>query len=113
MGRYLEKVKELEESNTAAPPGNDFPPPTTLSDKELIKKALRERGIAAIQSDALDGEVIYFAKDMKAAQKAPVGAVAYTLDELRAIVQDPPSKEGLKQIHSAKKLFNGQVICRD
>ena len=87
--------------------------PLPLSEADKVKKALRERGIAAIQSDALDGEVIYFARDKKAAQRAPGGAVVYTLEELRAIVQCPPSEDGLKRIHVAKKLFNGQVMNCD
>jgi hypothetical protein len=104
MGHYLEKVREWEKKRASAPIV------TSVDNKERIKKALRERGIVAIESALLDGEVIYFARDEEHAQKVPTGAVVYTLEELRAIVQNPPGQGQLKQIHEAKKMFSGKVI---
>ncbi|MBS4021721.1 MAG: hypothetical protein KGZ79_04785 [Dethiobacter sp.] len=57
MGHYLNKVREWEKKRAAAAPI------TPLDNKERIKKALREHGIVTIRSEALDGEIIYFARD--------------------------------------------------
>ena len=104
MGHYLNKVREWEKKRAAAAPV------TPLENKERIKKALRERGVVAMRSETLDGEIIYFARDEKAAEQVSDSAAVYTLKELLVIVQNPPGKEDLKRIHTAKKLFNGTVV---
>lgn len=90
---------------------------TTLSagtQADRIRAHLDVHGYCAVRSGVLDGEVIYFARDAKAAAGVPKTAVVYTLDELRALVgvpgSNPPGPEGLKRLHFAKKTFDG-TIC--
>lgn len=75
-----------------------------------IRHALNERGICAVKSGVLNGEVIYFARDGPAAAGAPEKAVVYTLGELRQLVASPPDEAGLRQLHEAKKVFGGTIF---
>lgn len=74
-----------------------------------IRGHLDINGYCAIKSGVLGGEVIYFARDAKAADGVPGSAVTYTLDELRVLVDKPPGDEGLKRLHFAKKTFEGVI----
>jgi len=113
MGMYMEKFREWEwQQEQCSPVGKskiiDF-----SIESQKVKIALKKLGIAKIQSEALDGEIMYFAKDEANSVKVPSGAVVYTLEELRALLQAPPDKEGLKHIHAAKKMFAGKVMSTD
>lgn len=74
-----------------------------------VKAHLQRHGIVEIRSATL-GEDVFFAVDDKAAAKAPKKAVIYTLDELRELVRGPLTQDDLKQVHAAKKVFNGRVV---
>jgi hypothetical protein len=74
-----------------------------------VKAALSRQGITAVKSDTL-GEVIYWAKDETEAAKAPLGAVVYILSELQELSRGDPTRNNLKQIHAAKKIFGGRVF---
>ena len=113
MGMYMEKFREWEwQQEQCSPVGKskiiDF-----SIESQKVKIALKKLGIAKIQSEALDGEIIYFAEDETSVKKAPPGAVVYTMEELTALVQGPQDREGLKHIHAAKKMFAGKVMSTD
>lgn len=117
MGKWLAKYKNLPEmpirrtDNTDAGQVKrelaeviDF-----ASEAAKVKAALSNQGIAAIKSGTL-GEVVYWAKDETEAAKAPLGAVVYTIGELKHLYSGGNSREGLKQIHAAKKIFGGKIV---
>jgi len=74
-----------------------------------IEKLLEEKGFAKINSATL-GEVVIFARDDKAAQKAPTGYVVYTMPEIRHLIELKTDPEGLRRIHEAKKVFPGGYL---
>lgn len=117
MGKWLAKYKNLPEmpirrtDNTDAGQVKrelaeviDF-----ASEAAKVKAALSNQGIAAIKSGTL-GEVVYWAKDETEAAKAPKGAVVYTLSELRHLYSEGTTRKGLRQVHEAKKIFNGRLV---
>lgn len=114
-GNYLCSAKE-HSSNKAGTKDEDFwkktrrKKPVPLDQVELIKKLLRENGLVLIKSRFLDGEVIYFRPGQASGQKTPADAVVYTLEELRVLVDNPPNLAELRQIHEAKRQFNGTVV---
>lgn len=79
---------------------------------DFAKEAARARseigrkGWAVIDSRAL-GERVVLAEDGVAGY--PRGMVVYTLSEIRALAQNPPSREELAALHRAKKLFDGRI----
>ncbi len=73
-----------------------------------VKAALLRNGLVKIYSGTLDEEV-YWARDGKAAAKAPAGAVIYTMDELKGLARDSPTRESLRQVHEGKNIFGGTV----
>ena len=80
---------------------------------ERIRDALfsdDSKGFVRLKSAALDGEVVVIARDYQAGQKAPKGAVVYTLTELGNLRDCPPTVKDLRAIHEAKKLFKGTVM---
>jgi hypothetical protein len=117
MGKWLAKYKNLPEmpirrtDNTDAGQVKrelaeviDF-----ASEAAKVKAALSNQGIAAIKSGTL-GEVVYWARDETEAAKAPLGAVVYILSELQELSRGDPTRNNLKQIHAAKKIFGGRVF---
>lgn len=82
------------------------------AEAEKVKTALSRQGIVKIKSETL-GEEVYWARDNKEAVKAPAGAVVYTIDELRHLYSAGTTREGLRQVHEAKKLFGGKVVGED
>ncbi len=75
--------------------------------RELLKK----QGWFAVQSQTLGGEIVIWIRDGKVI--IPMrwqNHVRYTMKELQALAEDGGiTEEGLKQIHEAKKMFNGEV----
>jgi len=110
MGRWLAEFKREPHEQAAF----DKKPKDVIdfeTEARKAKEALKKYGIAKIRSRALDGEIIYFAKDKQAARRTPKGAVVYTLEELAALLAEPvPDKDGLRQIHECKKLFGGTLL---
>ena len=82
--------------------------------KKRIAAHLDINGFCAIESEALGGEVVWFVRDRSFKEKLPRGAkgkVAYTLDELKTLVDKPPeSDEALRKLHEAKRIFNGTIL---
>lgn len=74
------------------------------------EELLEAQGWCIVKSTVLD-ELIVWAADKHVAIPARwKGAVKYTLEELRELTKEPlPNKEELKQIHKAKKEFNGKI----
>lgn len=80
----------------------------SLAEAKKVRAALYRHGLVKIRSETL-GEVVCWARDDKEAAKAPAGTVVYTLDELRELTRGNPTREGLRQVHEAKKIFGGTV----
>jgi hypothetical protein len=82
------------------------------NEKARIAAHLDINGYCAIESEALNGEIIYFARDRGTViSKVPKGKVAYTLDELKTLRDRPPeSNEALRKLHEAKRIFSGTIL---
>ena len=82
------------------------------NEKARIAAHLDINGYCAIESEALNGEIIYFARDRDTViSKVPKGKVAYTLDELKTLRDKPPeSNEALRKLHEAKRIFSGTIL---
>jgi hypothetical protein len=82
-----------------------------LTEAGKASRLIKEQGWCAVQSLALGGEIVIWARDGKVV--VPVrwqSNVRYEMDELVALdANGGISKKGLRQIHQAKKLFEGQV----
>lgn len=76
------------------------------TEAKKVKEALQKTELAKIYSEPL-GESVYFAKDERAAARTG-STVVYTIDELRRLAG--VNREGLRQIHQAKKLFGGKIV---
>ncbi|MDI6740758.1 MAG: hypothetical protein QME74_10405 [Candidatus Edwardsbacteria bacterium] len=88
---------------------------------DRIRAHLDINGYCAIKSGVLDGEVIWFVRDAKAAESSraakmvPQDATCYTLDELQTLVANPQAElrsatDDLRKLHFAKKTFNGTIL---
>ena len=90
-----------------------------LADPEQVSRAIpavRENGFVGLRSAALNDEVIIIARDWTAAmvalKKFP-GTVFYLLQELKNLVDCPPTPDELRQIHQVKKIFKEGVVMDD
>ena len=75
------------------------------------EERVRRQGHILIWS-ALLGEPVYFCRDEQAADNAPRGIVAYTLDELEILFGEPessPAVTSFQMVHRAKK-YGGRII---
>lgn len=81
------------------------------AETEKVRQVLRQQGWAAIRSQALDGEIMLWTLDSAAeVPKQWSGCVRYDLDELQALSTGPKvDAAGLRMIHEAKRIFDGQV----
>lgn len=104
MGKWLERIKKQE------PEPKEHSVVTQISDYDKYRLQIRRRGYAAMKSDALGGEVIYIARDEKAAMKCPAGAAVYTESDLAELTKNAPDRQQLKIINEAKKAFRGGRI---
>ena len=64
------------------------------------------QGWELVDSEVL-GELVVFAVDEAAAQRAPAGFVVYTAAELERL--DGLTPDGLRCVHKAKKMLAGRV----
>lgn len=105
LGPHREKLIELLRKFNASLVSHLL----TETQAKLIAAALEDKKICAVRSDLL-GEVIYFANTWLDGRRAPRGAVVYTLTELANLLTCPPTPDELRQIHQAKKLFDGCIV---
>jgi len=76
-----------------------------------LKTSARPReSLLKVKTKALNDETVYFARDKKAAKKAPPSAIVYTLEELSELVRFGPDREILKNINEVKKILKGEII---
>jgi len=81
----------------------------SLTLHDLLQK---RGGLMELKSHLLN-ETIYFALDNEAAKRAPVGAVTYTLHELKVLFSNKPylsTPDSVRRIHRAKKAFGLEFI---
>ena len=76
-----------------------------------VRAAIRKHGKAKVHSRVL-GEVVIFAlnEDAAAQIEHKNGLTVYTLAELRELSGGGLTKEDLRRLHTAKKLFRGEFI---
>ena len=102
---------ELNEINEITP--NDIS--EYVSEAAKVSGQLERTGVTRIRSGVLT-EDICFANDETAAGRvkhADPGTTVYTLAELEELARGNPTRDGLRQVHEAKKLFNGKVVEND
>ena len=76
----------------------------------LVGRIVSE-GCVPVWSDIL-GDLVYFCRDEQAAQRAPRGVPAYTMEEIGLLYGDPvwrPSESGMRLINTAK-LMGGRIV---
>jgi len=78
------------------------------NNKEKVKAFIQQQSLQ-VYSEALEEE-IYFIRGQEYAHLVPPGKVAYTLEELENLTRKWPERELLRNLHRAKKNFNGEVI---
>lgn len=110
MGKWLDKYKNHPETRTQSTDKADTAQVIDFaSEAEKAKTRLKQYGIAKIHSDTLE-EDVYWARDEQQAAKAPRDAVVYTMNELRELARGSLTRDDLKRLHAAKKLFNGRIV---
>ena len=81
------------------------------SEGEKARNLLALQGWCAVKSHTLGGEIVVWANDGKVIIPTRwQNNVVYTVAELKALTADGGvTAEGLRQLHQAKKLFNGNI----
>ena len=91
-------------------------PPTTLEDVlNMPLSQFKKAGLLCrVPCDHLTGGDYYIASTEKeAAVGRAEGLVVYLADELIELVKGKPSPDVMRQIHEAKKIFQGTLINSD
>ncbi len=85
------------------------PPKNPLAHAKEIARRVRERGLCLLWSEVLE-DYIAFVRDEEGAARVPPGYVIYTLRELEDLFSKPLSREMLRAVHNAKKVFEGSRV---
>ncbi len=108
MGASEPPAQPMARAMPTAPPAPEDPE----GHAREIARRVQERGRCLLWSEVLEG-YIAFARDEEVAALVPPGYVIYTLrelEELFGVGAKPLSREMLRAVHNAKKVFEGSRI---
>ena len=114
MSKWLSKYKNSPETPIRQTDKTDTAHIINFAaESKKVMARLRRNGAARIRSDALQDDILFAVDEAAAAGAKQVepGATVYTLEELRELIRgDKTTREGLRQLHAAKQIFNGTIV---